>query len=129
MIFTIREVKMSKFTRTQMLDPHIQRAYTDYLSHYSQGRDKLVTNNVALNPSTLLDFRLEQVYKLCGDTANHGKVKQMYKPLLDEAVENDYDSTKIDELFIKSLYLLDNDLDNYFKQAMSEIDVIIQASV
>ena len=95
---------MSNFTRTQMLDPHIQRAYTDYLSHYSQGRDKLVSNKVSMNPSTLLDFRMEQVYKLCGDTANY-------------------------ELFIKSLYLLDNDLDNYFKQTMSEIDVIIQASV
>jgi hypothetical protein len=128
-MFMIRKVKMSNFTRTQMLDPHIQRAYTDYLSHYSQGRDKLVSNKVSMNPSTLLDFRMEQVYKLCGDTANYGKVKQMYKPLLDEAIENDYDSTKIDELFIKSLYLLDNDLDNYFKQTMSEIDVIIQASV
>lgn len=69
------------------------------------------------------------VFSVVGDTANYGKVKQMYKPLLDEAIENDYDSTKIDELFIKSLYLLDNDLDNYFKQTMSEIDVIIQASV
>lgn len=125
----IRKVKMSNFTRTQILDPHIQRVYTDYLRHYSPGRDKLVSNKVSMNPSTLLDCRMKQVYKLCGDTANYGKVKQMYKPLLDEAIENDYNSVKIDELFIKSLYLLDNDLDNYFKQTMSEIDVIIQAGV
>ena len=111
------------------MDPHIRRVYNDYQSYINPHREQISYYNVLINPDTLLDFRLEQVYELCGDTANYGKVKHMYKPLLDEAIENNYNSVKIDELFIKSLYLLDNDLDNYFKQTMSEIDVIIQASV
>lgn len=104
----------------ELMDSHVKNAYYDFLS---QNRDK------PLQPNKLIDFRLNQVYKLCGDTANYGKVKHMYKPLLDEAVENNYKSTKVSELFIKSLYLLDDDLDNYFKQTMSEIDMIIAQSI
>ena len=117
------------YKNIKAMDPHIRRVYNDYQSYINPHREQLSYYNVLINSDTLLDFRLEQVYELCGDTANYGKVKHMYKPLLDEAIENDYDSTKIDELFIKSLYLLDNDLDNHFKQTLSEIDVIIQASV
>lgn len=107
----------------ELVDSHVKNAYSDFMS---QNRD---TTDKPLQPNQLIDFRLNQVYKLCGDTTNYGKVKHMYKPLIDEAVENDYNSTKIAELFIKSLYLLDDDLDNYFKQTMSEIDMIIAQSI
>lgn len=74
--------------------------------------------------------REELIKQLTTNASDRTQILTKYKDMFtDEAIENDYDSTKIDELFIKSLYLLDNDLDNYFKQTMSEIDVIIQASV
>lgn len=103
-----------------LVDSHVANVYSDYISK---------NGNKSLQPNKLIDFRLNQVYKLCGDTTNYGKIKHMYKPLLDEAIENGYNSTKIAELFIKSLYLLDDDLDNYFKQTMSEIDMIIAQSI
>lgn len=103
-----------------LADSHVANVYSDYMSK---------NGNKPVQPNPLIDFRLNQVYKLCGNTVNYGKVKNMYKPLLDEAVANNYDSPKVAELFMKSLYLLDDDLDNHFKQTMSEIDMIIAQSI